>query len=121
MSGAKRVSQFGSHAAAGHRKMPSAYVQQEVEPMTFAPHPTNIRHVVFRTLQEVGAELDSLQDLRETILLNAGSCMARTYTADGYKAVWLLEEGTVQFTDREGKLVRVVNLYEEMPSVRLAA
>ncbi len=89
--------------------------------MTIAPHPGDIRRVVLRTFQEVGAEVVSLQELRETILVEAGACMARTYTAGGFKAVWLLDEGIVRFTNGAGQLLRIVNLYEEMPSVRIAA
>lgn len=89
--------------------------------MTIAPHPGDIRRCVLRTLQEVGAEIRSLEDLRETILIDAGACMARTYTAGGYKAVWLLDEGVVRFTDDAGHLLRIMNLYEEMPVARMAA
>ena len=76
--------------------------------MTIAPHPGDIRRVVLRTLQEVGAELSSLQDLRETILVDAGTCMARTYSAGGYKAVWLLAEGILRVTNDSGQLLRIV-------------
>jgi hypothetical protein len=89
--------------------------------MTIAPFPGEIRRIVLRTFQEVGAEVVSSQDLRETILVDAGACMARTYAAGGYKAVWLLDEGTVRFTNEAGQLLRIVNLYEEMPAVRIAA
>jgi hypothetical protein len=89
--------------------------------MTIAPHPAEIRHIVIHTLQEVGASVDSLEDIRETILVDAGNCMARTYHVDGYQAVWLLDEGVLQFTNGDGQLLRIVNLYEEMPVVRLAA
>jgi hypothetical protein len=89
--------------------------------MTIAPHPIDIRNIVLRTFQEIGATVHSVADIRETILVDGGSCMARTYLVGSYKAVWLLEEGTLQFTDGDGRLLRVVNLYEEMPPVRLAA
>ena len=89
--------------------------------MTIAPFPGNIRRMVLRTFQEVGAEVVSLQNLRETILVDAGACMARTYTAGGYKAVWLLDEGILRFTNEAGQLLRIVNLYEEMPAARMAA
>ena len=89
--------------------------------MTIAPLPYEIRQIVFRTLCELGAIVDSIRDVIETVLIEAGTCIARTYRADGYKAVWLLEEGTVQFTDMDGNLLRVVNLYEEMTPIRMAA
>lgn len=89
--------------------------------MTIAPHPAEIRQLVFRTLQEVGADISSPQDVRETILVDAGNCMARTYQVTGYQAVWLLDEGVLQIRGGDGQLLRIVNLYEEMPAVRLAA
>jgi hypothetical protein len=89
--------------------------------MTIAPLPYEIRQIVYRTLRELGAYVESIHDVLETALIDAGTCIARTYRADGYKAVWLLEEGTVQFSDADGNLLRVVNLYEEMTPVRMAA
>ncbi len=89
--------------------------------MTIAPFPGEIRRMVLRIFQEVGAEVVSSQDLRETILVDAGACMARTYMAGGYKAVWLLDEGIVRFTNEAGQLLRIVNLYEELLPVRMAA
>ena len=89
--------------------------------MTIAPHPTEIRQIVFRTLHEVGAAVESVHDIRETILIDSGNCIARTYFADSYQAVWLLDEGVLQFTGRDGKLLRIVNLFEELPAARLAA
>ena len=89
--------------------------------MTIAPLPYEIRQIVYRTLCELGATVDSTHDVLETVLIEAGTCIARTYRVDGFKAVWLLEEGTVQFSDTDGNLLRVVNLYEEMTPVRMAA
>ncbi len=89
--------------------------------MTIAPHPAEIRHIVFHTLQEVGANVDSPHEIQETILVDSGNLMARTYLADDYQAVWLLDEGVLQFTNADGQLLRRVNLYEEMPAVRIAA
>jgi hypothetical protein len=89
--------------------------------MTIAPLPYDIRRIVFRTLCELGAIVDSIHDVIETVLVESGMCIARTYRADSFKAVWLLEEGTVQFRDADGTLLRVVNLYEEMTPVRMAA
>jgi hypothetical protein len=89
--------------------------------MTIAPPPVQIRQIAFRTFRELGAEVESLHEIRETVLVDAGTCMARTYHVDGYKAVWLFDEGTIQFRDTDDNLLRVVNLYEEMPPARLAA
>ena len=89
--------------------------------MTIAPLPYEIRQIVFRNLCELGAIVDSMHEVLETVLVEAGTCIARTYRADGLKAVWLLEEGIVQFTDTHGHVLRVVNLYEEMAPVRMAA
>jgi hypothetical protein len=89
--------------------------------MTIAPYPLEIRQIVFRTLQSLGAKIESPFQVRETILTQGGQCLARTYLADGYKAVWLLEEGVLQFSDESGRLVQTVNLFEEMTPQRMAA
>ena len=89
--------------------------------MTIAPLPYEIRQIVYRTFCEIGAIVESIHDVLETVLVDAGTCIARTYRVEGFKAVWLLEEGTVQFSDTDGNLLRVVNLYEEMTPVRMAA
>ena len=59
--------------------------------------------------------------LDETILVDDGRYAARTYKADGYMAMWLLQIGIVQFYDAEGNMLLTVNLLEELEPQRMAA
>jgi len=89
--------------------------------MMIAPHPDRVRTLVFQTLLEFDVHEDSLEDLDERILLDAGKYVARSYQVDDYMAMWLIEAGIVQFYDADGNMLRTVNLLEEALPRRLAA
>ena len=89
--------------------------------MVVAPHPDQVRTVVFQTLLEFDVDEDALEDLDERILLDAGKYVARSYRVDNYMAMWLIDAGIVQFYDGDGNMLRTVNLLEEAPARRLAA
>jgi hypothetical protein len=85
------------------------------------PLPEEVRELVLRAFQGFGAEVFSAASLDETILLDDGRYAARTYTVDGYMAMWLVEIGIVQFYDAEGNMLLTVNLLEELEPQRMAA
>jgi hypothetical protein len=85
------------------------------------PLPYEVRELVVRTFAYFDVILDSPWDLDETILIDDGRYSARTYEADGYMAMWLVEIGIVQFYDAEGNMLRTVNLFEELEPQRMAA
>jgi hypothetical protein len=85
------------------------------------PLPQEVRELVLRTFQSFDVEVFSPSDLDETILLDDGRYAARTYTADDYMAMWLVEIGIVQFYDAEGNMLMTVNLLEELEPQRIAA
>ena len=89
--------------------------------MIVAPHPAEIRDLVFRTFLEFDADEDALADLDERMLIDDGKYFARSYRADGLLAMWLVEVGIVQFYDGEGNMLRTVNLFEEVRPQRMAA
>ncbi len=89
--------------------------------MRLYPQPYEVRALVARTFDEFGAAPHTLFDLDETILIDDGRYMARSYKADGYMAMWLVEVGIVQFYDAEGNMLRTVNLFEELEPQRMAA
>ena len=89
--------------------------------MVVAPHPDQVRTVVFQTLLEFDVDEDALEDLDERILLDSGKYVARSYRVDNYMAMWLIDAGIVQFYDGDGNMLRTVNLLEEAPARRLAA
>ena len=76
------------------------------------PLPHEVRELVLRTFQDFGAPIFSSLDLDETILVDEGRYAARTYKADDYMAMWLLQIGIVQFYDAEGNMLLTVNLLE---------
>ncbi len=89
--------------------------------MTVEPDPPEVRKLVIRTLEELGASASSLADLEETILIDDGKCSARSYRADEYWAMWLLGLGIVQFYDAEGNMLATVNLFKGIDPLKMAA
>jgi hypothetical protein len=85
------------------------------------PLPHEVRGLVLRTFQDFGAAIFSIVDLDETVLLDDGRYAARTYRADGYMAMWLIDIGIVQFYDADGNMLMTVNLLEDLEPQRLAA
>ena len=85
------------------------------------PLPEEVRELVLRAFQGFDVEVFSAASLDETILLDDGRYAARTYTVDGYMAMWLVEIGIVQFYDAEGNMLMTVNLLEELEPQRMAA
>ena len=85
------------------------------------PLPRDVRALVLRTFQSFDAEVFSSRDLNEMILVDDGRYAARSYQADGYMAMWLVEVGIVQFYDAHGNMLLTVNLLEEMEPQRMAA
>jgi hypothetical protein len=57
----------------------------------------------------------------ESILIDAGRYVARSYRSDDYLAMWLVEVGIVQFYDAEGEMLATINLFESLRPQRMAA
>lgn len=89
--------------------------------MTVTPQPEDVRQLVVRGFTQFGAEPRCTSEVKETILIEEGKCMARSYRLRGYLAMWLLETGLLQFYDPEGNMLRTVNLLEELLLQREAA
>ena len=89
--------------------------------MTITPDPDQVRTIVFRTFLELDVAEESLDDLDERLLLDDGRYVARSYRADNYLAMWMVDVGLVQFYDGAGNMLRTVNLFEEIESHRMAA
>jgi hypothetical protein len=60
-------------------------------------------------------------EIEETILIDQGRYVARSYRAEGYLAMWLVAVGIVQFYDEGGRMLATVNLFESLPPKRMAA
>jgi hypothetical protein len=89
--------------------------------MRVSPRPFEVRQFVIQTFGVLGASDESLEDLDESILIQEGRYMARSYRTDGLMAMWLVDVGIVQFYDADGAMVRTINLLEETEPVKAAA
>jgi len=85
------------------------------------PQPHEIRELVSRTFSQFGVRTRTLGKLHETILVDDGRYVARSYKVDGYMAMWLVEVGIVQFYDVQGNMLGTVNLFLEHQPQRMAA
>lgn len=85
------------------------------------PRPDEVREVVVRVLEDFGANIGAWDDLDETILIDGGRYVARSYRADGFLAMWLVDVGIVQFYDEAGDMLATVNLFESLQPQRMAA
>ncbi|MGA2622042.1 MAG: hypothetical protein ABSF26_31000 [Thermoguttaceae bacterium] len=59
--------------------------------------------------------------LEETILIDAGRCVARSYRTAGYWAMWLIPLGLVQFYNARGEMLATINLFRSLRPARMAA
>ena len=89
--------------------------------MKALPSPGEVRCLVISTFRQFGVEHNKSVDVNETIRLDAGKCVSRTYRCDSYMAMWLVEVGILQFYDEQGNMLRTVNLFQRYRPVRMAA
>jgi hypothetical protein len=70
-------------------------------------------------------DLDDLEieelEIDETILIDEGRYVARSYRTPGYMAMWLVSVGIVQFYDDQGRMLVTINLFDALRPQRLAA
>ncbi|MEI8373744.1 MAG: hypothetical protein WCJ35_13030 [Planctomycetota bacterium] len=62
-----------------------------------------------------------LPEIDETILIDQGQYVARSYRMEGYMAMWLVPVGLVQFYDDEGRMLATISLFESLRPQRMAA
>ncbi|HVX61622.1 MAG TPA: hypothetical protein VHC19_13500 [Pirellulales bacterium] len=89
--------------------------------MRIIPQADEVRRLVVRTFEDFGAATDSLGDLNETILIDDGRYRGRSYRAEEWMAMWLVEIGLLQFYDERGNMLLTINLFEEWEPQRMAA
>ena len=89
--------------------------------MTIAPQPDQVRLLVARIFGEFGIHVRNVVDLNETLLVQGGRYVARSYRANGLMAMWLLRAGIVQFYDAKGTMLRTVNLLKRLRPHPMAA
>ena len=66
-------------------------------------------------------ELVTEPQVAETMLIDEGCFVARTYRIEGYMAMWLISAGIVQFYDAEGRMLLTINLFRSLRPQRMAA
>ena len=59
--------------------------------------------------------------MAETILIDEGRYVARSYRIDGFLAMWLVPVGIVQFYDIHGGMLLTINLFKSLRPQRMAA
>lgn len=89
--------------------------------MRISPSADEVRLMVRQVLSELGVQRDALRDLSETVRIEEGRCLARSYRVDRFLAMWLIDVGILQFYDDEGNMVRRANLFAEVETRRMAA
>ena len=78
-----------------------------------------IKQLVVQAFIQLGAK--EVCGIRETLFIDGGRCLAIAYYAEDLSAVWCVEDGTVEFHDRNGKLLRTVSLPNEDSPTSMAA
>ncbi|HVC98227.1 MAG TPA: hypothetical protein VND64_31440 [Pirellulales bacterium] len=89
--------------------------------MRVSPSANVVRELVCRTFRTLSFRKAARSDLNETILIDEGRCVGRSYRAGGLMAMWMVEVGLVQFYDAEGNMLQTVNLFEGVEPQRMAA
>jgi hypothetical protein len=89
--------------------------------MRVSPSANVVRELVNRTFRTLSFRKAAKSDLNETILIDEGRCVGRSYRAEGLMAMWMVEVGLVQFYDAEGNMLQTVNLFEGIEPQRMAA
>ena len=70
---------------------------------------------------ELGAHPATIDSLQETLLIDGGRYTARSYTVDGFFAMWLISAGLLQFYNEDGDMLLTLKLFEETTPIKVAA
>ncbi len=89
--------------------------------MKLSPSAWEVRELVEQTFQHLGVALYALENLDETILIQEGRYLARSYRVQNLMAMWLIDVGILQFYDDQGRMLRTINLLVETQPARAAA
>ena len=73
-----------------------------------------VKRLVARTFIELGAR--KVVNLRETLFLENGECLAVAYRANELNAVWCWLDGIIEFRNAKGTALRKLSLPEEKAS-----
>ena len=101
--GAADPAPLSTSAAPRRKDSPSGL---RLHPSSFIPHPSPFRLP---------------PPLEETILIEAGRCVGRSYRTGGYWAQWLIGLGLVQFYNVRGDMLATISLFRSLRPARMAA
>ena len=76
-----------------------------------------VKRLVARVFIELGAK--EVFDIKETLFIDGGRCLAIAYHAQDLSAVLCFEDGIIEFHNRNGNLLRALILSKEenLPSM----
>ncbi len=89
--------------------------------MRVEPRPNEVRQLVIEIFRSLGSPTKDLFELHETVMIQGGRCLGRKYRTRQLNAVWLIDAGLIRFYDHRRRVLRTVNLFEELAPVRMAA
>ena len=89
--------------------------------MTVRPGSGEVKQLVVGIFLSLGVASHALFGMKETAFVDCGRCIARCYRIEDLKAVWSVDDGTIEFYDAEGRLLERVNLLEEVAPQLMAA
>jgi len=89
--------------------------------MRIMPSAAEVRHLVADVFSEFSLDQFGPLEMSESIRIEEGRLVARTYRTESLLAMWMIEIGLLQFYDDAGAMLRTVNLFEELEPVRAAA
>lgn len=86
-----------------------------------SPPPCQVRELVARVFRQLGISAESLSGMTDTLLIDEGRCVARSYLVGDLLAMWLLDVGILQFYDGQGNMLRTLSLLDDSEPHRRAA
>ncbi len=89
--------------------------------MRVMPSAAEVRRLVADIFSDLSGDYFGPLELDESMRIDGGKLVARTYRSETLLAMWMVEIGLLQFYDEEGQMLRSVNLFEELEPIRAAA
>ena len=83
------------------------------------PSPNLVRELVVEQFRRYG--VGEVHEPAETILIRDGRYRGRSYRADGFLAMWMIEIGLLQFYAADGEMLATIHLFDRPISQRAAA
>lgn len=89
--------------------------------MRVMPTAAEVRRFVADIFTDLSGDYFGPLELDESMRIEGGRLVARTYRSETLLAMWMIDIGLLQFYDEEGQMLRTVNLFEELEPLKAAA